>query len=116
MIIRRGICGHSSLVEYQLPKLRGRVRFPLSAPFFLPKNPQATCTVLAAQAARTVQAALVMLSKLMNYQISANIFCLFVGKIKAGMNLCQRYCNTLYEMLKFPTNASKNVGKNKMEC
>ena len=27
-------CGHSSLVEYQLPKLRGRVRFPLSAPFF----------------------------------------------------------------------------------
>ena len=73
------------MVEYQLPKLRGRVRFPLSAPFFLPKNPQATCTVLAAQAARTVQAALVMLSKLMNYQISANIFCLFVGKIKAGM-------------------------------
>ena len=84
--------------------------------FFLPKNPQATCAVLAAQAARTVQAALVMLSKLMNYQISANIFCLFVGKIKAGMNLCQRYCNTLYEMLKFPTNASKNVGKTKMEC
>ena len=33
MIIRRGICGHSSLVEYQLPKLRRRVRFPLSAPF-----------------------------------------------------------------------------------
>ena len=32
MIIRRGICGHSSLVEYQLPKLRRRVRFPLSAP------------------------------------------------------------------------------------
>lgn len=31
MIIRRGICGHSSLVEYQLPKLRRRVRFPLSA-------------------------------------------------------------------------------------
>ena len=34
MIIRRGICGHSSLVEYQLPKLRRRVRFPLSAPLF----------------------------------------------------------------------------------
>lgn len=29
------ICGHSSSVEYQLPKLRGRVRFPLSAPFFM---------------------------------------------------------------------------------
>ena len=26
--------GHSSLVEYQLPKLRRRVRFPLSAPVF----------------------------------------------------------------------------------
>ena len=34
MITRSGICGHSSLVEYQLPKLRRRVRFPLSAPFF----------------------------------------------------------------------------------
>ena len=38
MIIRRGICGHSSLVEYQLPKLRRRVRFPLSAPFFFAKK------------------------------------------------------------------------------
>ena len=26
------ICGHSSSVEYQLPKLRRRVRFPLPAP------------------------------------------------------------------------------------
>ena len=26
------VCGYSSSVEYQLPKLRRRVRFPLSAP------------------------------------------------------------------------------------
>ena len=38
VILYKKRCGHSSLVEYQLPKLRRRVRFPLSAPFFCEKR------------------------------------------------------------------------------
>ena len=38
VILYKKRCGHSSLVEYQLPKLRRRVRFPLSAPFFFAKK------------------------------------------------------------------------------